>query len=144
MHKRKILAVIGALLTLLCLLASPAQAHPGGRGWHRGYYHGGYYHHGWYAWHHGFWRHSWYGGRFGWWWVVGGVWFFYPRPIYPYPDPNIPPDYLPTAAATGTPPPQTWYYCDAAKTYYPYVASCSSGWRAVPATPAPTAPKAPG
>jgi hypothetical protein len=30
----------------------------------------------------------------------------------------------------------TWYYCDASRTYYPYVKQCSSGWRAVPAQPA--------
>ncbi len=27
----------------------------------------------------------------------------------------------------------TWYYCDDSRTYYPYVKSCSSGWRPVPA-----------
>jgi hypothetical protein len=32
----------------------------------------------------------------------------------------------------------TWYYCDASKTYYPYVKECASGWRAVPAQPAPS------
>jgi hypothetical protein len=32
----------------------------------------------------------------------------------------------------------TWYYCDASKTYYPYVKQCSSGWRSVPAQPAPS------
>lgn len=30
----------------------------------------------------------------------------------------------------------TWYYCDATRTYYPYVKDCSSGWRPVPAQPA--------
>ena len=29
----------------------------------------------------------------------------------------------------------TWYYCDSAKSYYPYVSECKEGWRAVPATP---------
>jgi hypothetical protein len=27
----------------------------------------------------------------------------------------------------------SWYYCDASKTYYPYVKQCASGWREVPA-----------
>jgi hypothetical protein len=27
----------------------------------------------------------------------------------------------------------TWYYCDASKSYYPYVKQCSGGWRSVPA-----------
>ena len=30
-----------------------------------------------------------------------------------------------------------WYYCDASRTYYPYVSSCAEPWRAVPATPPP-------
>jgi hypothetical protein len=32
----------------------------------------------------------------------------------------------------------TWYYCDSSKTYYPYVASCKEGWKAVPASAPPT------
>ena len=31
------------------------------------------------------------GSRFGWWRVVGGLWYWYPTPIYPYPDPYTPP-----------------------------------------------------
>jgi len=31
--------------------------------------------------------------------------------------------------------PGTWYYCDSAKAYYPYVNECKEGWRPVPATP---------
>jgi len=43
----------------------------------------------------------------------------------------------PTAPAPSAPPPaQYWYYCDAAKGYYPYVPSCPAGWRMVPASPA--------
>lgn len=37
----------------------------------------------------------------------------------------------------GTSQGDTWYYCEASKTYYPYVKECESGWRAVPAQPAP-------
>jgi uncharacterized protein DUF6515 len=29
----------------------------------------------------------------------------------------------------------TWYYCDSAKAYYPYVQACREGWRPVAATP---------
>ena len=32
-------------------------------------------------------------------------------------------------------PPHYWYYCDGAQAYYPYVAQCPGGWRAV--SPAP-------
>ena len=35
-------------------------------------------------------------------------------------------------AASGQPG-GTWYYCDDTRSYYPYVKSCSSGWRPVPA-----------
>ena len=42
-----------------------------------------------------------------------------------------------TVAAPGAPAqvPGTWYYCESAKAYYPYVAECKEGWRAVAATP---------
>jgi hypothetical protein len=33
----------------------------------------------------------------------------------------------------GLPPAASWYYCDASRTYYPYVQACASGWRQVPA-----------
>ena len=29
----------------------------------------------------------------------------------------------------------SWFYCDASKTYYPYVKQCAGGWRQVPAQP---------
>jgi hypothetical protein len=41
-------------------------------------------------------------------------------------------------ALSGPAPQQYWYYCDSARTYYPYVSSCPEGWRAVPATPSGT------
>ena len=31
----------------------------------------------------------------------------------------------------------TWYYCDSAKAYYPYVTSCNEAWRPVPSSPPP-------
>jgi hypothetical protein len=34
------------------------------------------------------------------------------------------------------PPAQSWYYCEASKSYYPYVSTCPTGWKTVPATPA--------
>jgi hypothetical protein len=91
-------------------------------------------------WRTGFWHHSFHDGRWGWWWVVGGLWYFYPRAVYPYPDPYTPPvvvvQQIPPAASNAPPPPaQYWYYCEAAKGYYPYVPSCPGGWKTVPATP---------
>ena len=75
-------------------------------------------------WRGGRWFHGRHEGHEGWWWVVAGLWYFYPRPVYPYPDPYTPP--------TAT---QYWYYCPPARAYYPYVQSCPGGWRLVPATP---------
>lgn len=76
--------------------------------------------------------------------VVGvGVPFFfplYPYP-YPYPYPYYYPYYAPPSAYAPSPPTpiapqaQSWYYCDNPKGYYPYVNSCRSGWRQVPAHP---------
>lgn len=97
-------------------------------------------------WHHG--RHD---GRLGWWWVVGGVWYLYSSPVYPYPDPYQPPVVMveqpasavaspvyapppvPTAAAPASV--QYWYYCENPAGYYPYVPQCPSAWQKVPATP---------
>lgn len=106
-------------------------------------------------WRSGYWHHGWHDGRLGWWWVVAGIWYFYPQPVYPYPDPYRPPIVVieqsppavvvqPAPPITTTPsappavapqPSQYWYYCEAAKGYYPYVPSCPGGWKAVPATP---------
>lgn len=78
----------------------------------------------------GHWVHTWHDGRYGWWWAGPDYWYWYPAPVYyDYPPP---PDYV---APEGPAPQPTWYYCDSAKSYYPYVRSCASGWRAVPASP---------
>lgn len=96
-------------------------------------------------WHHG--RHE---GRLGWWWIAAGIWYFYPSPVYPYPDPYTPPVTIinqqppvvvaPQANAPAQPTTQFWYYCDSAKGYYPYVPSCPEAWRPVPAQPPQVAP----
>jgi hypothetical protein len=46
----------------------------------------------------------------------------------PLPQPQAP-------GAPAQPAAGTWYYCESAKGYYPYVATCNEGWRSVPATP---------
>jgi hypothetical protein len=51
-------------------------------------------------WRAGHWYHGRHGGRVGWWWVAGGVWYFYPAPVYPYPDPHA----VPPPVAYGAPP----------------------------------------
>jgi len=76
-------------------------------------------------WQHGRWFRGPHDGRAGWWWIVGDTWYFYPRPIYPYPDPYVPPAATPTANA--------WYYCAPSQAYYPYVPTCPAPWQVVPA-----------
>jgi hypothetical protein len=101
-------------------------------------------------WRSGYWHHGDHGGRLGWWWVMGGLWYFYPQPVYPYPDPYLPSTVViqqtvPVAPAPVPPvvtqaAPQVWYYCEASASYYPYVPTCPTGWKTVPATP-PGAPQ---
>ena len=83
-------------------------------------------------WRGGRWAHSRHDGRLGWWWVVAGIWYFYPSPVYPYPDPYQPPVIAPPVT-----PPQYWYYCADPAGYYPYVAECHTNWQQVPASPPP-------
>lgn len=99
------------------LFITPAYAEGG-----HGHHHGGEFHRGW-----------------GWSWE--GSWVF-PALIgsaiiydaarsgatYAQPDPIYIPNSLP-------PPTPSWYFCPAANGYYPYVASCPSGWQTLPATP---------
>lgn len=79
-------------------------------------------------WRAGRWYHGRRGGRLGWWWIVGGTWYFYPAPVYPYPDPYLPPTVAPPPPAA----PQYWYYCANPSGYYPYVPQCAVPWQAVP------------
>lgn len=93
-------------------------------------------------WRSGRWHHGYHGDRSGWWWIVGGLWYLYPQRVADYPDPYTPPVVVvqqsaPVIVPAPTPAPasQSWYYCDSANGYHPYVSSCPEGWRAVPATP---------
>ena len=82
---------------------------------------------------------------------AGGVPYYYANDVYyqqvsnGYAVVNPPPDYVEAPQPPQTAPPQvpyspggTWYYCDSAKAYYPYVSECKEGWRQVPAVPPPT------
>lgn len=107
------------------------------------------------VWRGGHWYHGRHGGRAGWWWIAAGTWYFYPAPVYPYPDPYVPPVAVvpvapqppvvvapqPQTVVPAQPAPQYWYYCDSAKGYYPYVPTCPESWRPVAAQPAPGAPR---
>lgn len=105
---------------------SAGAGHWGGAdgGWHgHGGWPGDIHHFDVGYWHGGHWWHGEYGSRLGWWWIVGPDWYWYPAPVYPYPDP-----YLPPGAVAGF-----WYWCDFYHRYYPFVGACPTGWRAVPA-----------
>jgi hypothetical protein len=152
------LALVAAAVVAALPVAALARDHDGGHGNYRGW-HGDIRHFEYRdadRWHGGGWRHGNHGGRLGWWWVVGGLWYFYPQPVYPYPDPYRPSVVVvqqepapvvvqvqqpPQPPAPSAPPvvvqapTQYWYYCNAAKGYYPYVPACPSGWSKVPATP---------
>lgn len=83
------------------------------------------------AWEHGGWRHTWHHGHYGWWWGVGDFWFFYPGPIYPYPDYIGPEDYYDYYDQYGAPA-YYWYHCGDPAGYYPYVQQCNVPWEPVP------------
>src|SRR5487761_1891716 len=89
-------------------------------------------------WRGGRWVNDMHDDQWGWWWVAGGMWYFYPQPVYPYPDPYTPPVVVQPNVAPAPVAPQTttqvWYYCEANKGYYPYVSNCPSGWRTVTPT----------
>ena len=73
--------------------------------------------------------------------IIGGLITYsliHPRPVYVTQSPGyaygapIPPAPAPIIAQQLPP---VWYYCQSSQTYYPYTASCSEGWRVVPASP---------
>jgi hypothetical protein len=81
------------------------------------------------VWRTGRWFEGRHGGRAGWWWVLGDAWYYYPQPVYPYPDPYLPPVVV---APPPGPPRQIYYYCPRPRGYFPYVQACTVPWRAVP------------
>jgi hypothetical protein len=121
-------ALLAACIVVPALGGAALAQHD--EGWHGG---GDMHHfrdHDFDVWRGGNWFHGGHGGRDGWWWIVGGNWYFYPAPVYPYPDPYMPP----VVAMPAAPAPQpTWYYCANPQGYYPYVAQCTVPWQPVPA-----------
>lgn len=83
------------------------------------------------AWRGGAWRHESHNGHLGWWWVTGGLWFFYPAPIYPYPD-YVGPDYYYDYYGSYPTPSYYWYYCEDPPGYYPDVQQCNVEWEPAP------------
>ncbi|QGZ63989.1 hypothetical protein [Paraburkholderia acidisoli] len=107
------------------------------------------------------------GGGVPYYYPVAPVPYYYGPPVIVAPPPPEPPEYIeqgqqapapayqdqsqgqpydqpdaqssvPPGVAAGNDNGDTWYYCNASKTYYPYAKSCASGWRAVPAQAAPS------
>ncbi len=133
----------GLVLALLAACASlPAAAERGG-----GYGHGGYEGRG---------GGGGYGGGWGWGWGgiglglgLGAAYLANPyvySPYYGYPygyaspatvviDNSTPVSPQGTTVAPSAQGSGSWFYCDSAKGYYPYVAQCPEPWRRVSATP---------
>jgi len=88
-------------------------------------------------WRGGRWFNGFHEGRNGWWWTVDDSWYFYPAPVYPYPDPYTPPTIAVAPGTAVVEQPAYAYYCNHPAGYYPYVAVCRH-WHRVATAPAPT------
>lgn len=138
--------LVFAALSVLPALVSPSMADERGREHRRdGRWHGAdirhFHERDLAVWRSGYWHHGRHAGRVGWWWVVGGVWYYYPAVIKPYPDPYLPPliELPPPPPAPAAPAPsQFWYYCPDPQGYYPYVPTCPTPWQPVPANAPPS------
>ena len=96
-----------------------------------GHWHGDIHHfheHDMERWHSGYWANRFHDGRNGWWWVIGPEWYYYPAPVYPYPDPFIPPTIVVQQPAVPAP---AYWYCQNPAGYYPYVPVCYTQWQTV-------------
>lgn len=95
--------------------------------------------HEWGRWRGGYWHRDFYDGRFGWWFDVGGVYYPYAAPIWPYPlyvAPLIaaeavelaaaPPPVVPIAPLPALP--RVAYHCASPAGFYPEVEACDAGW----------------
>jgi hypothetical protein len=99
MNKKTLAAILGASL-LIPAFTGTASAQDR-RFDRRGPPEHRYYVHDFDRWHGGHWYNGPHEGRPGWWWVIGDSWYYYPAPVYPYPDPYA----LPVVVAPPGPPP---------------------------------------
>ncbi|MDD3030375.1 MAG: hypothetical protein PHS57_08915 [Alphaproteobacteria bacterium] len=111
---------------------APAKHGPGRSPWHGDIHRFGDY--DLWHWRAGHWFHGFHAGKTAWWWVTGDLWYSYPSPVYPYPDPFVP------AGVVVEVPAQTaavYYHCDEPEGYYPYVSQCPTAWKKIvkPITP---------
>ena len=155
-------AAVALLLALAVVVSDSALARKGGghvsgggvkfSGGHvsGGKVHGGHVSHGHFNGHHKSFGHHHHGHHHGAAFVGFGVGFAYPwswyypppyyYPGYYYPQPVAYPAQPVTYVEQGAAPAPAeqagwWYYCEASRTYYPYVKECPSGWLRVPAVP---------
>ncbi len=115
----------------LALLGLPLAAFAWGRvgvGVHVGGYYGPHYG---YGLRYGYYGPRWYGGFYApyYWYGPGYGYYYYPpqAEVYAAPEETV----------VEQPAPAYWYYCNSAKSYFPYVHDCPEGWQAVPAQAAP-------
>lgn len=99
--------------------------------WNRNYnrsWRGNFHYDDYDRWRTGQWRQANHNGRYGWWWIVGGSWYFYPQPIYPYPVMNVPPTYYVPGSPVAN---NIRYYCPSTQNYYPYTSVCRVPWERI-------------
>jgi hypothetical protein len=146
-------AAVALLLALAVVVSDSALARKGGghvgggkvhgghvrhghghvNGHHHGHHHKSFGHH-----HHGHHHHGAAFVGFGVGFAYPWSWYYPPPYYYPgyyYPYPAQPVTYVEQGAAPAAA--GWWYYCEASRTYYPYVKECPSGWQRVPALPPP-------
>jgi hypothetical protein len=94
----------------------------------------------WAEWRSGHWHHDVYDGRLGWYYEVGGVWYPYAAPVFPYPTTvapliydEIPPEEALPAAAPLPPLPHVAYHCGNPAGFYPTLTTCDTEWVAITA-----------
>lgn len=78
-------------------------------------------------------------------WLYPAPYYDSPYPYYPYAPYAYPPAFVvppsgyveqaPSSVYATPPAPSVYYYCPAARAYYPYVRDCPGGWERVPAVP---------
>ncbi len=79
--------------------------------------------------------------RGGWWYGPYPYWYGPPNP-YVYAPPVVVQPAPPPVSVQPAPQQQYWYWCEDARTYYPYVQACPSGWMQVlPQMAPPAAPR---
>ncbi len=86
-----------------------------------------YHHHSFENWKAGRWFHGHHNSRLGYWWIVDNIWYYYPEPVYPYPDPYTPPTIGGYTYPNG--PDVQYWYCPNPQGYYPNVPRCFAPWQ---------------